>query len=559
MQETTRAFGWPKIVAILISAAVLLLAPAVVLADDEDKERIDELEDRIEELEVKAAKDRVQFTGELRLTADNIQATQAERYDGIALQKGIVDTMFYFGATGMLPMSPDDVNNYVAENYGDYLYYQNNLTFDQIKQGMAMFPPAQQQALMQMLLPGTYVPEQDFDNNIMYTTRLRLDMRAKVKSNVTFSGRLGMYKAWGDSTGVQVFNGLPSSFTLDGSDLGVPNSDLVRVERAYFNWTDIGGSKWYASVGRRPSGGGPPLHIREAELRQGTPAGHVVNFQFDGITLGYDWSNWLPGNAFRFCYGVGFESGFGSGSQLQAPADRMKDVHLGGINWDIYYTDAMRIQTTVLGAWNVTDGFNGLLVLPVDPVSGNPINAPVVLRYTPSAHLGDIYLGNIVLERDDGPVTWFVSYAHMETKAENVTTPFGGLLADPFDVPEDQDAYSIYAGARFAVGSGYLGLEYNHGSQYWFNFTQAADDLVYSKLGTRGDVYEGYWIHEFQEGLGRARAKFRLGVQFYEYDYSGSGWQVGAPKKLGTEMPPVLGFPTYSDAIDIKAALYLKF
>jgi hypothetical protein len=541
----------------VLTALMLILSPAV-LADDDD-EKVEELEQRIEELEMKAAKDRIEFTGELRVTADNIQATMAERYDGLALQKGIVDTLFYYGETGSFPMAPEDVPNYIADNYGDYLFYQDNLTFDDIKQAMAMFPPEQQEMLMGMLLPGTFVEEQDYDNDIIYTTRLRLDMRAKVKSNITFAGRLGMYKAWGDSTGVQVFNGLPSSFTLDGTDLGVPNSDIVRVERAYFNWTDIGGTKWYLSVGRRPSTAGPPTHIREGYLRQGTPAGHVVSFQFDGITVGYDWSGWLPGNAFRFCYGVGFESGHGSANQLQAPADRMKDVHLGGINWDIYNTDRMRIQTTVLGAWDVTDGFNGLLVLPGDPVSGNPIPAPVVLRYTPSAHLGDIYLGNVVMDRTDGPVTWFVSYAHMESKADNVTTPFGGLFADPFDVPEDQSAWSIYAGARFEVGSGYLGLEYNHGSRYWFNFTQAADDLVYSKLATRGDVYEGYWIHEFQEGLGRARAKFRLGVQYYDYAYSGSGWQVGAPKELGGEMAPILGFPTYLDALDIRAALYMSF
>jgi hypothetical protein len=542
-----------------LTAVTLFLAPASVLAVDEGEEKIKDLEQRIEELEMKAAKDRIQFTGELRVTADNIQATQAEYFNGMMLQKGIVDTLFYYGANGSFPMTPEDVPNFIAENYGDYLFFQDNLTFGQIKESMAMFPPDQQQMLMQMLLPATYMPEQDYDNDIIYTTRLRLDMHAKVKKNITFSGRLGMYKAWGDSTGVQVFNGLPSSFTLDGTDLGVPNSDIVRVERAYFNWTDIGGSKWYLSIGRRPSTGGPPMHIREGELRQGTPAGHVVSFQFDGITLGYDWSGWLPGNAFRFCYGVGFESGFGSADQLQAPADRMDDVHLGGINWDIYNTDTMRIQTTILGAWDVTDGFNGLLVLPADPVSGNPINAPVVLRYTPSAHLGDIYLGNAVLERDEGPITWFVSYAHMEAKADDVTTPFGGLFSDPFDTPEDRSGWSAYAGVRFPVGSGYLGLEYNHGSKYWFNFTQAADDLVYSKLATRGDVYEGYWIHEFKEGLGRARAKFRLGAQYYEYDYSGSGWQVGAPKELGGDNPPILGFPTYKDALDIRASLYLKF
>ena len=222
-------------------------------------------------------------------------------------------------------------------------------------------------------------------------------------------------------------------------------------------------------------------------------------------------------------------------------------------------TDTMQIQTTVLGAWDVTDGFNGLIVLPGDPVSGNPIPAPLVMRYSPSANLGEMYLGNVVLERDEGPVSWFVSYAYNNSKPNEITTPFGGLLTDPFDTPEDHNGYSIYAGVRAPIGNNFLGFEYNHGSQYWFNITQAADDLVGSKLATRGDAYEGYWIHEFKEGFARANFKIRLGAIYYDYDYSGSGWQVGAPKKLGGEEIPTLGFSTYDDALDVRLAFMAKF
>ena len=73
----------------------------------------------------------------------------------------------------------------------------------------------------------------------MYTSRLRLNLGADVAENVTFDGRLGMYKVWGDSTAVQVFNGQPTSIGVDGTTVGVPNSDILRVERAYFTWKDI--------------------------------------------------------------------------------------------------------------------------------------------------------------------------------------------------------------------------------------------------------------------------------------------------------------------------------
>ncbi|MCL1477048.1 MAG: DUF3373 domain-containing protein [Marinobacter sp.] len=74
-----------------------------------------------------------------------------------------------------------------------------------------------------------------------YTTRLRLGMKAEVWDNVDFSGRLNMYKNWGDSTGVKVFDSW-SSYTMDGTNSGNTTGDFLRVERAYFNWKDIGGS-----------------------------------------------------------------------------------------------------------------------------------------------------------------------------------------------------------------------------------------------------------------------------------------------------------------------------
>jgi hypothetical protein len=548
---------------ILIQAAVailvmLVLATAVPAADDPN-----DLEGRVEKLEMKVAKDRIRFTGDMRITADSISATMAERFDGMALQKALVDTLFFAQQNGgAMPADAAERNTFIQDNYSDYLYYQDTLSFEQIKQQVGSFPPAMQQALIGGLLsePQMYQPEQDYDNDLWYTTRLRLNMNADVKKNVSFTGRLTMYKTWGDSTGVQVFNGFSNSFSIDGTGSSVPNSDILRVERAYFDWRDIGGTHWYASAGRRPATSGPPIHIKDNELRAGTPNGHVIDFQFDGITIGYKFQNWLPGNAFRLCFGQGYESGFGNADQLKAPADRLDDVYLLGINWDLYNTDSMFIQTTIFGAWDITDGFNGLIVLPTDPVSGNPVPAPVVMRYTPSASLGDVYMADLMIERDEGPLVWFVSLAALESDPTSVTSPFGGLLSDPFEVPEKQDAWSVYAGLRFAAGEkDFFGFEYNHGSEYWFNFTQAADELVLSKLATRGDAYEGYWLHEFKEGLGRARMKFRLSALMYEYDYSGSGFQTGAPKELGTAMPPVLGFPTYEDVLDIRAAMTVKF
>jgi hypothetical protein len=353
---------------------------------------------------------------------------------------------------------------------------------------------------------------------------------------------------------VQVFNGQPGSINIDGTTVGVPNSDVIRIDRAYFDWTSIGDTGTYLSIGRRPSTSGPPTEINEGRLRGGTPLGHVVDYQFDGVTLGYAFKEKMPGAVWRFCYGLGYESGFGSGSELQAPADRLKDVHFGGLNLDLYSSDQLFVQATALRAWNVTDGFNSLVVMPADPVTGNPVPAPVVMRFSPSANLGDIDLYGIATESTRERVKLFASIAGMHTSPQNVTTPFGGLLSDPFEAPESRTAWSLYAGARFDLPNGktQIGGEYNYGSQYWFNFTQSADEILNSKLSTRGNVVEAY----VNQAIGKWGLLRISGIN-YDFQYSGSGWHMGAPKKI--DSVPVLGFPTFKNVFNLRTAFTVRF
>jgi len=329
----------------------------------------------------------------------------------------------------------------------------------------------------------------------------------------------------------------------------VPNSDILRVERAYFTWHS---PDWYLSIGRRPSTGGTPLNFREDEPRGGTPLGSVINYQFDGATLGWHISDQ---STVRLCYGIGYESGFGSGDQLQLPQDRLNDATFLGVNWDIVDNDDMFIQAMVARAFDVTDGFNGLVVMPKNPVNGQDM-PPFVMRFTPSANLGDIDWISTVLTRNDGPIDWFVSLNYVQTNPNDLTTPFGGLMSDPFEMPEKQDGYMYYLGARynFANKKTKLGFEYNHGSEYWFNFAIAEDDLLAPKTSTRGDVYELYLTHRIHK-----RFILKLDYIHYDFDYSGSGWHLGAPKDLNAEMPPILGFPTYDKADKYMLSFVARF
>jgi|CXWL01.1.fsa_nt_gi hypothetical protein len=549
----------------VVAAALLTLAPSLGLAQQTEansappskaeleavQKQIKELEKRLAKSEKKDALDRLNFSGDYRFEAHSIDASVPAHFEGLGLQNLLVNTLFYVGSTGELPQSVAQIGQHVASHYGDYLYFTNNFTFADLQAAMAQFPPAMQQQLFGMLLPSTYRPGYQADNDILYTNRLRLRFDADMGDDVTFSGRLSMYKAFGDSTGVQVFNGQPTSLNLDGNTAGVPNSDIVRVERAYFNWTNIGGVPLYLSIGRRPSTAGAPLNFRQDEPRGGTPLGSIIDYQFDGITVGYHLTD---NSTVRLCYGLGYESGFGSGDLLKLPADRLKDAQFLGANWDVLDTESMFIQTTVARAFDVTDGFNGLVVFPADPLTGNPINAPVVLRFTPSANLGDIDLASVVLVRKDGPVDWFVSANYMQSHPNAVTTPFGGLFSGPFDTPEKQTGSMWYAGARYRFNQDRtkVGVEYNHGSQYWFNFAQAEDDVVAPKTSARGDVWELYLTHRITKNL-----IAKLDYIDYAYDYSGSGWHLGTPEKL--DATPVLGFPTYDQASKVALSLIARF
>jgi hypothetical protein len=43
----------------------------------------------------------------------------------------------------------------------------------------------------------------------------------------------------------------------------------------------------------------------------------------------------------------------------------------------------------------------------------------------------------------------------------------------------------------------------------------------------------------------------------YDYEYSGSGWHIGAPKKL--DSTPILGFPTYDSAKMLSLSMTARF
>ncbi len=513
-----------------------------------------DLNDRVLETERKGLKDRLSWGGDYRFEAHTIRGNVPAHYDGMVLQNLLVKTMFYMQTNaGAPPPSVDAIQSNVQANYAAYQYFTNNLTFKDLKAAMSQFPPQMQQQLFGMLLPAAYSGGYSANTDSLLTNRLRLKFESKVADNISFGARLSMYKVFGDSTGVQVFNGQPNSLNIDGTTAGVPNSDQVRVERVYFNWNNIGGSKLYLSIGRRPANYGPPLNYRDDDLRGGTPSGALFDFQYDGMTVGYHVTDKMT---LRACYGLGYSSGFGNGNLIKTPGDRLKDVHLAGGVFDLYETDKTFVQALVARAWNVTDGFNGLIVMPNNPLTGDPVNAPVVMRFTPSANLGAINLYGVVLEKKVGQFDLYGSVNWDSLRPNGQSTPFGGLGSDPFDNPVNHEGHMAYLGVRYAIPKGdgrtKIGFEFNQGSKYWFNFSNAEDDIIAPKTNTRGEVYETYLTHRIADHF-----MFKADFIRYNYTWSGSGWHIGAPKRLSST--PILGFPGYDTANMVTLGLTAEF
>ncbi|MGV1100473.1 DUF3373 family protein [Thiovibrio sp. JS02] len=420
---------------------------------------------------------------------------------------------------------------------------------------MKNLSPAARAAIFSSM-SGAYDPTaaQDYDNDTIWTNRFRMDMRVKALENVEFKGRVAMYKAWGmqnNPVDYSYNNGMGGGpFALggymtafDGATTRNPSDSILRVDRAFVNWNNIADSPVWFSIGRRPTTDGPPANLKlGSDERMATPTA-VMDWPFDGISVGYAYNDLfgqedMPGRV-RVCYGRGFESGPDSDSNRT-----LNDVDFAGVSWDIYKKGNRFFYLQSFGAFNVFNvpdnvnfanpleyaawEVNNDLYDPLDPSQDLLLNR---------ANLGDIYhTSGVYMDKYD-KLNYFVGAAWSKTNAQGMDELGTSLLGEWWEDPTNRDGYHFHAGVRYDLDD-YglkLGLEYNWGSEYWIAMSPGHDDLYQSKLATRGDVWEVYGIYDIPGG--EAISKFgkawmRLGYQHYEYDYTGSGFWLGAPHKV---------------------------
>jgi hypothetical protein len=479
-------------------------------------EQSDELEERLDKAELHTATDKLSFGVELRTRADSIH------YSDIRRAPSSLTDMFF--------------DNYPAGFNGGTL---NEL----------------QAAMAGMVAAGMIPPVEkvDVDNDIIYTNRLRLEMKSRISPQLTFGGRLAAYKVFGDSTGVKFNQGSLGDVTFDGNTSSLPHGDTIRLERAYFNYT-FGPQNLpiNLSLGRRPSTEGPPLEYRNNSLEGGSPLATIINWQFDGASLnfGLEEVTGIPGAALKICYGVGYEGDWGNSSSLASTQPSVDDVHMLGFIASLYDDEVTSAELTYARASDITDGFTGLTVMPfivsredrdgdgTDEYYFTANSGGFVSRLEPMTNIGDWEAASLLLQTnlaEKGPdMDLFLAGSWSHTKPSGISrNPYyeimgQGLLSSNGRL-ESQDGYSVYAGVVFNMPwDARLGLEYNWGSEYWFNFTGAEDSLVASKLAARGQVWEMYW----HQNIVSDNFFFTLGGQYYDYEYTGSGNPLGAPVKI---------------------------
>ncbi|MEK6202125.1 MAG: DUF3373 domain-containing protein, partial [Desulfobulbaceae bacterium] len=216
-----------------------------------------------------------------------------------------------------------------------------------------------------LLLPPE---DQDIDNDTIFTSRIRIDMKARPADSLSFVGRLSANKVFGDSSGVKWYNGGPNAVTMDGNIHSTGSDSAIQLERAFFTYFDtIGTAPYHFSVGRRPALGGAPDDFSSASTVGGSPMAHGINWQFDGASLGFNLGETIgiEGSAFKICWGNGFESGAGSGNSYSfSSSSDVDDMQFAGWIANLYEDDTTKIINMYAHAFDVTDGFTGLVVMP---------------------------------------------------------------------------------------------------------------------------------------------------------------------------------------------------
>jgi len=362
-----------------------------------------------------------------------------------------------------------------------------------------------------------YADNHKLNSKNLYTTKLMLNMDSKIAKNMSFSGRLSMYKYWADST-------IHSYSLYDNMQGRVPSSSALYVERAYVDWKFADDKSLLPSVltiGRQPSSDGPSHQFKANTSRKATYSALVFDGASDGIVLTSSLKNVLSlkDAKLRFAYGKGFQNDQTDKDVTNAfiGADNsLKDTNVYGL----FFESSIFNKSNTLFQIGVTR---------LEDIIANALDD----NSSANKNIGDVTFLGAMFEWTDIEnmnIDFFAHFAYANIEPSNNVYLYDSkrysLLGDGTNF-DRKSANAFWIGGRYTFDDkSKVGFEYNQASKYWVSATQGSFDLI-NKLSTRGKAYEAYYIYPIN------RFSFlKLGGIYVDYDYTDSGWFLGEPKSF---------------------------
>ena len=338
-------------------------------------------------------------------------------------------------------------------------------------------------------------------NDALLTNRLWLNFSYKPNRHIDFNTKLAFNKVFGQPMTQSAFDGFDWLSSTTNTD------DEFRVKNAYINYRDdtlLGANiPWDFGVGRRSTSYNKLLSLRD-DSAANSPLGHIVSAEFDGGHLGFDFSQVTGVSGMHLKLAAGRGASYIMPSISYAPdADVGENINMFAFNFVPYADEALHTELQAMYVTNLID-----LTDMNDPSKGFD-------------NVGDMYLGAFMTSYKVSSLNdtlFFASIGMSQTKPSVGQAMLGST--------DDEVGLSYWVGAQWnclLTENAKVGLEYNHGDQYWRSFTYAEDTVVGSKMAVRGDAYEFYFTKEITEGL-----SFQARYTYLNYDYTGSNGFFGS-------------------------------
>lgn len=387
------------------------------------------------------------------------------------------------------------------------------------------------------LISGKDAPMKKHSSDGRWATEVHLNLNAQINDRTKFTGRLAMAKYWGS---------YGASFGINDFEAGknLRGGSSIYLDRAYLDYEIIPGML-IATVGRQPGTDGPGSNLRNNSARMSTYPALLVNAMGDAAVLTYKPERLKDYNvALRVAY-ITFYQNIGFSDVSRHLAERGI-----GDNSRLYF--AMAEGELPLGDF-------GKNVLMLSYIHGNKFMVPMKRSL----------LGTMILDRDynvgnadainlhfestntfGSPFSWFASLgfwkgsnardnsAEMRAEMDPVLRAAGAVvpeLANPA-VREnienmvientkwnEKTGWAIHLGARYDFTSAFkLGVEFLHGSKYWYAIGRSSINDPFDFRNTRGNVYDIYAIWQLD-----LNQYLRFSYTHIDYKYTNSSKPVG--------------------------------